>query len=334
MKTNPQRTQWTVLEHEIYRLWRENPQFPRGELIVGWSGGADSTCLLQLLSVLAGSLGCRIHAVTIHHGPGPWQQARDRALEFCRRQSEAHSWSWEFVQSEKELTSEAALRKWRLSALKKICKERGAVAIVLAHHEQDLLETRLMRLFRGTGPDGLPAMRFWRSPLLRPFLHISRKQILQQLRDRKLSWFEDPSNQDLGPMRNWIRRKLLPQIQSRNASWLQNMARSLELMAQFQSEQIPGDLFLRAANDGSQGICRMEFEKLPPIMRQMVLARYIKSLGVNNFTHSQIKEILKHLDKDQKKHSFRVAYCEWTVNAEQILARSFGNGSKVTSRRD
>jgi len=327
MKTNPRRPQWTVLEHEIYRLWRENPQFPRGELIVGWSGGADSTCLLQLLSVLAGSLECQIHAVTVHHGPGRWEKARDQALDFCKKQSEAQPlswakpWSWEFVQAEEMLTSEAALRKFRLSVLKRIREERGAAGIVLAHHEQDLLETRLMRLFRGTGPDGLPAMKEWRSPMLRPFLHISRQQILQQLKERKLSWFEDPSNQDLGPMRNWLRRELLPRIQSRNASWLQNTARSLDLMAEFQNEQIPSDFLRSLLKDGSHGICRMEFGKLSPTLRQMVLARYIKSLGVNHFTHSQIKEILKHLDKNQKKHSFRVAHCEWVVNAEQFLAR-------------
>lgn len=313
----PRKIPWSPLTHAVYRLWSRRALDLRGELIVGWSGGADSTMLLHVLAEVAGAAGLRLHAVTVHHGPGPWKDDRDRAVEHCRRESVGQSWSWECVVSSRALKSEAELRAFRRTALLKILHERGAVGIALAHHADDLLETRLMRLMRGTGARGLKAMTEWRRPWLRPFLGIPRAEVRAELVHRGLTWVEDPSNQDLRPFRNWIRGELLPLVQRRDAALLRGMSRSLEELARSltpDGEEIP----TRVLRDGA--LVRREFMLLSPKMKQLVLGRYLRTLAVENFRLSQVQEALRHLDKVQIVHSFQTASCRWQVNAERILA--------------
>ena len=105
---------------------------------------------------------------------------------------------------------EEAAREARREALIDMANECGARAIALGHNQDDQAETVLMRLLGGSGPAGLAAMRAWDPPWWRPLLGVKRGVLRDWLAQGGHAWREDPSNADLGPLRNRVRHRLLP----------------------------------------------------------------------------------------------------------------------------
>ena len=101
--------------------------------------------------------------------------------------------------------------------------------IVLAHHQDDLIETRLIRLLRGTGAQGLKAMQVFDAPLLRPFLDVSKKQIIEYAQQRQLKWLDDPCGDNF---RQWLRRVWLPSLEQKRPGSSQALGRSLQLLVE------------------------------------------------------------------------------------------------------
>ena len=112
---------------------------------------------------------------------------------------------------------EAAARDARYAAFGRHLAE--GESLVLAHHQDDQAETVLLRLLRGSGSDGLAAMRgerrFAGGFLLRPLLGLPRAQLLDYARAHGLAWCEDPSNQDPGADRNFLRLRVMPLLRER-----------------------------------------------------------------------------------------------------------------------
>jgi tRNA(Ile)-lysidine synthase TilS/MesJ len=79
-----------------------------------------------------------------------------------------------------------------------------------AHHQDDLIETSLLNLARGSGRLGLAPMTAVSDHLLRPLLAVPRAGLRDYAAARHLAWREDPTNQDLNNPRNWLRHRLLP----------------------------------------------------------------------------------------------------------------------------
>ncbi|MGB8275663.1 MAG: tRNA lysidine(34) synthetase TilS, partial [Alphaproteobacteria bacterium] len=108
---------------------------------------------------------------------------------------------------------QAAARSARYALLFDWCRKQGVLHLVLGHHADDQAETFLLRLSRGSGPDGLAAMAaVVEGPelrLLRPLLAVSKARLVATLRARRQDWIEDPSNVDLAHARVRV-RALLP----------------------------------------------------------------------------------------------------------------------------
>lgn len=240
---------------------------------------------------------------------------RDQMEEFCSQRASHFQCTWQSIRSNQELKSEAELRKFRRATLREVMKARGSSLIVMGHHLDDLVETRLLRLFRGTGLVGLKSMQNWKPPILRPFLQITKAQLLNELRSNNQKWFDDASNVDNGPQRNWLRNEILPQIRHRDPKILENLSRSLELMvATFQAEPPVQWKF-----DGA--ISLAQYLALSSVQRERIVYSYLQTLGVPDVRHSQIKEVCRQLDKARRVDTFKVAGCEWKVNAGQVEAR-------------
>jgi tRNA(Ile)-lysidine synthase len=119
---------------------------------------------------------------------------------------------------------EAAARDLRYRALNRTARRFNAAYIATAHTRNDMLETLLMRVLRGSGPVGLSPMRPVSAQrngvtLLRPMLNVSREQMLCFLREKNQTWREDSSNSDNQYLRNRIRNKLVPLLDSEFPSW-------------------------------------------------------------------------------------------------------------------
>jgi tRNA(Ile)-lysidine synthase len=124
------------------------------------------------------------------------------------------------VKKEK-MSIETAGREARYSFFAKMAKQSRCRTIFLAHHADDLVETFLLNLFRGTGPAGLAAMHEVSVrriddvdlTIVRPWLPVWRAEIDRYVREHRLKFREDASNKNLTPVRNRIRRRVIPDLE-------------------------------------------------------------------------------------------------------------------------
>ena len=221
------------------------PFFKRGEMVlVGFSGGPDSVCLLHFLHYLAGKKHFQITAVHVHHGLRG--KAADADAAFCRRLCKA--WDIDFILEKKnvralakklDLSMEHAARKARYEAFTAAARRTGATKIALGHHLDDQAETVLLNLLRGTQPEGLcgiPVRRILNKTveIVRPLLCVTRKEVEEYLAQNKLCYVTDETNWDDAYRRNWIRHELLPLLEQKQPQIRQHLA----LMAQGLSKKL------------------------------------------------------------------------------------------------
>jgi tRNA(Ile)-lysidine synthase len=220
----------------VAQAMRAFPGPARGEaLVVGLSGGADSTALLDALAWLAKRQAFRLVAAHLDHGlrPGSAEDAAAcatlcRALDVPLRLGRADVRA-RALREGKGL--EDAARRERYSFLREVMGQEQAVAIAVAHTQDDQAETVLLRLLRGAASTGLGAMRPRSRDLLRPLLHVSRDEVLCHLANRGLAWREDPTNQDVAFARNRVRHELLPLLGRFNPNITSTLARAATVLA-------------------------------------------------------------------------------------------------------
>ena len=307
------------LDHQVWKLIRQH-SLQGKKIWVALSGGVDSTALLRVLS--------KIHkkdllgACYFHHGEDSNQEYRKEAQIFCEKLCKKLGLSFFALKSSELAKSEAQYRELRYEALKRLMNEENFDVLATGHHRDDLLETRLLRLIRGTGAQGFHGMLAYKEQVFRPFLEVSKRDLKKYLREEKLRSFEDPTNLSLDPLRNWLREEWLKALEKRQRGALASLARSLETIAQEVSAQPWGDLLGQNESYKTQGLSRAFYLTLSPFEQRRMLAQYLYSLGKRDFTQSQLEEIQKRLDKSQKVITFRVSGSEWEINAEQIKVQS------------
>lgn len=207
------------------------------QLIVGFSGGVDSTVLLHALAQ-AESLP-PVHAVHIHHGlqtaADDWQQ---HCAQVCAQLDIPFSTHAVIVARSSRSSLEANARDARYARLFSLCHQQQA-ALVLGQHQDDQLETFLLQAKRGSGPAGLAGMApvQWRQQVatLRPLLDVSRSEIEGLANAAGLAWIEDGSNQDERHERNFLRHRVVPLLKQRWPAVAKTVSRSARLCAEQQA---------------------------------------------------------------------------------------------------
>jgi len=191
---------------------------PNHPVLIALSGGADSVFLLHLLA--KAEPRPRVLAMHIEHGLRGSESQDDSA--FCARL--CARLSIPFARAIIELDGdgpnlEARARKARYQALAKEARAAGIGIILTGHHEDDALETLLMRMMRGSDLAGLsgPKARFTLAgtpavEVIRPLVTLRREEVRQILRREGIAWREDSSNESERFTRNRVRNNLLPKI--------------------------------------------------------------------------------------------------------------------------
>jgi tRNA(Ile)-lysidine synthase len=176
------------------------------------SGGPDSVALLDVLCALREPLALTLTAIHVHHGLRPEADAEaDGVRRLCERLGVTCHVERVTVKRQAPWDGlEAESRRARHAALERVARAVGAARIATGHTADDQAETVLMRLLQGAGPRGLGGMAPVRGRLIRPLIETRRSAIEAYLRERGLSWVEDPSNRDPRFLRNRIRHDLLP----------------------------------------------------------------------------------------------------------------------------
>lgn len=307
------------LDHHVWKLIKLHGLQDK-KILVALSGGTDSVALLRVLT--------KVHKKDLlgvcyfHHGEDSNQEYRKEAQVFCEKLCKKLAVEFFPLKASQLAKSEAEYRDLRYEAVERLKKEQGFDIVAAGHHRDDLLETRLIRLIRGTGAQGFTAMHVLRDGLFRPFLDISKRELKKYLREEKLRSFEDPTNQSLDPLRNWLREEWLKALEKRSRGSMAALSRSLETIAQEIETRPWGDLLSQNEAYKSQGLQRAFYLTLSPFEQKRLLAQYLFSLGKKDFSQSHLEEIQKRLDKSQKVITFKVAGCQWEVNAEQVKVQS------------
>ena len=148
-----------------------------------------------------------------------------------------------------------AFTKARYNFFNAIASKNGIDKVAVAHHKNDLAETMLLNLVRGSGIDGLASMQPKAGNLIRPLLFATRKEIENYAVKSKLAFVEDKTNKDIALSRNLLRRKVIPELEKINPKFIETMAGESNLLRQvadFQ-EKLAGEAFGKLAKKKGGG---------------------------------------------------------------------------------
>lgn len=183
------------------------------KIVIGVSGGPDSVCLLEILNQLKEKYALELMVVHINYdlrgkdSDGDEKFVLNLAEKYDLEAVVIHP----KIKSKKNL--ENNLRNIRYAFFEKKRQECGFDWIAVGHNLDDQVETFLQRLIRGSGMAGLRGMQFKNGKIIRPMLGFSRYEILEYLKQRKIQYRIDKTNQEDIFLRNRIRHQLVPYLE-------------------------------------------------------------------------------------------------------------------------
>lgn len=188
---------------------------PPTPLCVAFSGGPDSSALLHALAQLPDARARGLRALHVDHGlhadSAAWARHAER---FCATLGVPCDVLRVQVDGSGGVGLEAAAREARHAALAAHLRE--SEYLLFGHHRDDQVETVLLKLLRGAGPEGLGGMRALRAfgpgQLWRPLLGLPRAALLEYVAAHALDCIDDPSNADTQLARNRLRHEILPSL--------------------------------------------------------------------------------------------------------------------------
>ena len=202
----------------VKKTIRDNALLADGDsVLVGLSGGPDSVALLDLLSRLKKSMRLQLAAVYINHNIRPDAAVKEEA--FCRGLCRSRRVKFALVTEDVPALSrrdgtgiEETARDVRYRVFDSLVSQNKYDKVALGHQADDRVETILFRILRGTGRSGLIGMPIRRDKIVRPLFEVTKADILQYLKKRRLNYCVDESNNANTYSRNYIRNRLLVDI--------------------------------------------------------------------------------------------------------------------------
>jgi tRNA(Ile)-lysidine synthase len=219
-----------MLHRTVKKYIESQNLLPEGSrVIVALSGGADSVALMDILHRL--DYAC-IGAHVNFHLRGD-ESDRDAAFshQLCRNLGvpfyKADLYAAEYAEEE-GISIEMAARELRYQWFEQLRKEQNAVAVAVAHHRDDSVETVLLNLIRGTGIRGLTGIKPRNGKVVRPLLCCDREDVLEYIGQRDLCYVTDRTNLLNEYRRNKIRNEVLPLLESIQPSVRESIARTMD----------------------------------------------------------------------------------------------------------
>lgn len=270
---------------------------------MGLSGGPDSLCLFDVLK----EMNVDITAVHVDH------KLREQSGEDARKVKELcdgygvpcriFEYDCATIAKERGMSAEEAGRMVRYEAFDAVCEEIGGGVIAVAQNMDDQAETVLFRMIRGTGPDGLAAIRYVRKSrkgydIVRPLLDVPRIEIEEYLKDRGLEPLEDKTNSQTVYTRNRIRLELIPYIEKNFGRDIKGgLARLAGLLA-VDSDYLDGEAeeALERIRKG-RGISYAGLCALPGALKGRAIIKLMKEAGLEedvSYGHIKAVEELSH----------------------------------------
>lgn len=241
---------------------------------------------MALLDMLRQQPGLKLVVAHFDHGIRP-----DSHLDRQLVQTVAKQHGLPFVYHEGDLgkaASEDQARKARYKFLHAVKQASGARAIITAHHHDDVLETAILNIIRGTGRKGLSSLSN-KATLHRPLLDIHKQQLKRYAKDQGLVWREDTTNQDATYLRNHIRHNVLSQFSDEHKQQLVDIVKRARTVNTELDTQLLHYLHMQPAVDK---LDRAEFIRLPHAVAKEVLATWLRQHSIRDFDQKTLERIV------------------------------------------
>lgn len=255
-------------------------------VLIALSGGADSVALTAMLAEARPALGLTLFAAHLDHGIRP-ESAGDAA--WCRALCEglnipfyARRVDVPALAAESGEGLETVARRLRHDWLRQLRAELGADCVALAHHLDDQAETVLMHLCRGAGPEGITGMAAVSGTLVRPLLSLRKRELIDYLNRRGLSWREDATNAVADNPRNALRLRAIPELEKIYPSFAVAAARyaqSARIESDYVAEQARQWLYERLSEGPFGQYLSLKPPAPPALLRRAIRALCGEDLG-------------------------------------------------------
>lgn len=254
-----------------------------GTYVAAVSGGVDSMVLLDLL---AGQKD--LNLIVAHFDHGIRQESSDDR-QFVAHAAAAYGLKFEYAEGHLGPdASEDTARNARYAFLRGLQGKYQATGLVTAHHQDDLLETALLNLLRGTGRKGLTSLQDMPG-LRRPLLQYSKSEIRTYAERHGIAWREDRTNLDTAYMRNYIRLHLVPKLSE---------AQRYQLLAQLQKLRDTNELldkeiadYLQIEGDNPASLRKHQLLMLPHDLAKEAVASWLRQNGIREFDRKAIERL-------------------------------------------
>ncbi len=207
------------LENECKRFLQHSGVSTGDRILVGLSGGPDSTALFYIINELSDCLAIEMSGIYVDHGIRTYKERR-RELERIREIEKdtgkpvftrfCTPGVIEHAAARRGVGVEAAARLYRYKIFGRGMQRFGFDYLLLGHTLNDQIETMVVRFFQGSGPEGLKGMPRRRGEVLRPFLGAKKEEIFAYLEEHGIRFITDSTNTHLEFLRNRVRQELLP----------------------------------------------------------------------------------------------------------------------------
>ncbi len=254
-------------------------------VIIGYSTGPDSTYLLYKINELKEKYNLEIILAYFNHG---WRKEADDEAKYTIELAEKLNLRY-FVQKAPKSAkkTEEAARKLRYDFYKKAAEKFKTDVVLLGHNKNDNIETLLYRIIKGTSISGLCSIPIQRDIYFRPLLNTTKEEILDELKEKNISFMIDSSNEDTKYKRNLIRKKIFPILSEINPNFIENI--DILIKNSINSKEIIDDVIEKTKKKimADNEIILNEYLKLKHSIRLEFL---------NNYLIEQLNEELKNRD--------------------------------------
>jgi tRNA(Ile)-lysidine synthase len=279
---------------------------PDRRYLVGVSGGRDSVALLDWLIARDYKM-----LIVCHFNHQLRGRASDADAKFVEKLAAKYDVDLEIgavnvraLAAKQKMSIETAARQARYNFFAQAAKKRRAQTIFLAHHADDLVETFLINLFRGSGTTGLAGMREVSKrrvkdvylTIVRPFLGIWRGEIDAYIKKHRLKFREDASNKDLASLRNRIRRRIIPHLEKtvgrniRQSIWRAAMIAAEE--ENWIEDQLP--------NATGVDLEVADLSDLPVALQRREILKWLRARQISNVGFEVVESIRSMLNPDSR----------------------------------
>lgn len=286
---------------------------PKNHILVAVSGGPDSVALLSVLHQLQKKFDWQLAVAHVNYNLRGSDSKNDATL-VKKLAQELHLPLYTLEKKSLSNKSEEALRIIRYDFFDSLVKKYGFDAVALAHHQDDQAETILLRLLRGSGTLGLSGMRPKRGVYVRPFLGVSKNDILNFLKTSGIPYRLDKSNAENIYLRNKVRNVLLPLLETYNPNikrTLANTADTLQKEQQSNTVLVPVPVTVKKA---MVSLARSLWQAYSKEEQSLLVRALFQQKGLplpsKNLTENLVQDIAsapkKGFTKDYSRLSLRV----------------------------